>query len=328
MKNYYGLIGGYATNSQEGIYSFNLKDSRLSNIKLKAEINNPTYLCNNDRLFSVCSKDDMGGIAMVNLIAKNNPIIDSNLSEGKQPCYISIDPRKKFIFSANYHTGEIKLYSYTSNKINLLDTFKGNENSKMHFVSSIPKTNKGIAIDLGNDEIIVFDYAYEISKDIHKSIKLKPGCGPRHLVFHPSMKFIFVFTEYSNEVVTIELTSELELNVISYTKTLPKGFECESYGAAIRISNDGNYIFVSNRGHNSIGVLEFNEDNKSLTLKDTYSTFGDHPRDFNLTPDDNFLLIANTFSNSLTSYAHDLHGGLTLLEKDISINNPTSVLFL
>lgn len=328
MKNYYGLIGSYANSSDEGIYSFLIKEDKLCDIKLKAAINNPTYLCNSSKLFSIISKEDKGGVALLNLTSKDTIIKDLDLSLGKQPCHIAIDSKRKRLFSANYHTGEINYYSFTDNSISLIDKLTGNESSKMHFVSPIPKTNKGIAIDLGNDEIIIFDYDYNIAKIPSLSIKLKENCGPRHLVFHPSMKYLFVLTEMSSEIVTIKIEPDLTLKVISYTSTLPCDFSLESFGGAIRISKDGNYIFASNRGHNSISVFKFNTDDGSLKLLNNYSTYGNHPRDFNLTPDDKYLLISNTFSNNLCLYKHDLKGNLTLLQTNISINKPTCILFL
>ena len=328
MKNYYGLIGCYATNINEGISSFVIENDKLKKITLKASINNPTYLCNDNNLFSICSKNDMGGIGLINFSNLNNPILSKDLSIGKQPCYISIDSRRNRLFSSNYHTGEIKYYSYNNNSINLIDTLKGNENSKMHFVTPIPKTSNGIAIDLGNDEIIIFNYDYSINKDLSKSINLKKGCAPRHLVFHPSLKYIFVLTEGSSEIVLLEMDTNLSLKVISYTSTLPSDFIGTSFGGAIKISCDGKYIFTSNRGHNSISVFEFNEASKELKLINNYPTYGDHPRDFSLSKDDNYLVVANTFSNNLTLYKHDLCGNLTLLQKDITTNKPTCVLFL
>lgn len=329
MKNYYGLIGSYSNNDEQGIYSFTINNNKIENINLKTSVNNPTYLCNTDKLFTVLSKENLGGVGLINFSNKANPIISSVLDEGKQPCHISCNPRKKALFSSNYHTGEVKYYTFSDKSLTLIDTLKGNEKSKMHFASYIPKTDKGIAIDLGNDELVVFGYDYSLFKDFEKSIKLKENCGPRHLVFHPSMKFLFVLTEYSSEIVTVKIDSDLTLSPISYTKALPNNLtNVESFGGAIRISNNGKYIFSSNRGHNSISVFEFNEETEALTLINNYETKGDHPRDFNLTPDDEYLLIANTFSDNLTLYKHDLMGNLELLQDNIYCNKPTCVLFL
>ena len=96
----------------------------------------------------------------------------------------------------------------------------------------------------------------------------------------------------------------------------------------MRISNDGKFVYLSNRGHNSIAVFAVGENGASLEFVQHISTEGDHPRDFDLDPTNNFLLCANQNTDNLTLYRRDpKNGTLTLVKKDIYAPECVCILF-
>ena len=100
--------------------------------------------------------------------------------------------------------------------------------------------------------------------------------------------------------------------------TLPKDFDGENGGAAIRVSADGRFLYASNRGHNSIAVFSIDEDGLSIDLIQSIATEGDFPRDFALSPDDAYVVAANQNSDNLTLYRRDSETGLlTMIQKDV-----------
>lgn len=110
--------------------------------------------------------------------------------------------------------------------------------------------------------------------------------------------------------------------------TLPKDFDGENGGAAIRISNDGRYLYASNRGHNSIAAFAVAEDGLSIDSIQIISTEGDFPRDFALSPDNNYLVAANQNSDNLTLYRRDSETGLlTMIQKDVFAPEAVCVYF-
>ena len=133
-----------------------------------------------------------------------------------------------------------------------------------------------------------------------------------------------------------ELSSKLE--VLKYNskdasfkhlqtlKTIPEDWTAHNGAAAIRISNDGKFVYTSNRGENTIAVFEVQPD---FTVKhiQSISTEGDFPRDFNLNQDENYLLASNQNSDNLTLYKRNPSTGkLTLLQKDVSCPEPVCVM--
>ncbi|KAB5904603.1 lactonase family protein, partial [Bifidobacterium adolescentis] len=100
--------------------------------------------------------------------------------------------------------------------------------------------------------------------------------------------------------------------------TLPADFQGENGGAAIRISDDGRFVYASNRGHNSIAVFAVSEKEQLLECIQIISTEGDFPRDFALDPTNDYVLCANQNTDNLTLFARNKETGLLeLRQKDI-----------
>ena len=121
----------------------------------------------------------------------------------------------------------------------------------------------------------------------------------------------------------------LNHNILNYISTNPQDFTDINSTAAIRISSDGKFLYGSNRGHNSIATYSICSSTCNLTLVDFYSSYGDGPRDFNLTPNEDFILISNQLTNNLTVYKRDmLNGSLKLIQKDVKVPSPVCINFL
>ena len=98
--------------------------------------------------------------------------------------------------------------------------------------------------------------------------------------------------------------------------------------AAIRISSDDRFVYVSNRGHNSIAVFEVEEDG-ILKLIQTISTNGDFPRDFALDNSERFIVVAHQNSTIASLFARNATSGkLELLQTDIPVPEGVCVYFV
>jgi 6-phosphogluconolactonase len=141
-------------------------------------------------------------------------------------------------------------------------------------------------------------------------VATKPGAGPRHLTFHPNGKHAFVINELNSTLTAYSYdASKGSLTEIQTVSTLPQGFSGENYCADIHISPDGKFIYGSNRGHDSIVVLGFDQSNGKLTYIQNVSTGGKWPRNFALDPSGKFLLVANQNTNNIVSFKIDSKTG-------------------
>lgn len=327
------LLGTYTRRVSEGIYSVELneKDQKLENVSLIAKVGNPTYLTTNkDKtiIYTIISENNQGGI--LSLVKKSDGSFErksSVLEEGASPCYVTLDEKRNFLYTANYHNGEVAVYKTDAEgELELLDKVAHSGSSihenqdapHAHYSDLTPDGNYMVACDLGTDKV----YTYEVSQDGKlteiTTLEVAPGTGPRHLVFHPTLDFAYLFGELSSEVLVLAYDKNVgSFKVVQTISSIPSSHTEFNSGAAIRISNDGQFLYASNRGHNSIVVYEVAEDGR-LTLLEYTSTEGETPRDFNLDPSNKFLIVGHQDSDNLTLFERSAETGrLTLLQRDV-----------
>lgn len=314
------LIGTYTRKTSEGIYriELNKESEKLENLSLVAKTENPTYLEYNDKtneLLAVYQDGEEGGIALWNYQDKLASLKETITQTGVQPCFVHYNAKNNEFYDANYHRGEVHVYQDGA----LKETFKYDEGAHAHYVHTDHKTNALFTVDLGNDEIHKYVDLKEVS-----SFKTDENAGPRHIAFHPSASYLYIMTEYSNEVIVLKDGEDLEL--IQTISTLPEAVKSD--GAAIRMTADGKFVYVSNRGHDSITVFKVNDD-YTLSFVQNISSYGEHPRDFNLSKDEAYVVVANRDTNNLVLYRRDVNTGeLTMLSSDTAVQEPVSLIFI
>ena len=169
--------------------------------------------------------------------------------------------------------------------------------------------------DLG--ENAVFQYRYDpatkqLKSDTH--IEFEAGSGPRHMAMHPSLDICYVSNELFNTVCVAKLDdsdpdeSKQRLIPIQYTSTL-ENREQTSYVSEIKLSPDARFLYVSNRGDNSIAIFKVLDDGQ-LERIDIVSTGGKFPRHFSITPCGKAVIVANQDSSTLNLFSRDVQTGL------------------
>ena len=158
---------------------------------------------------------------------------------------------------------------------------------------------------------------------------MRPGAGPRHLAFHPTLPLVFVANELDSTVSTLRFDSQRgALSLAESRSTLPAGWTGTNYPADIHIAPSGRTLYVSNRGHNSLSVFSVAESTGALSLDQTISTGGDWPRNFSLDPSGQWLLVANQRSNSIVVFRRDEESGrLTSTRRGIALPSPVCLRF-
>lgn len=346
MAKVIGYVGTYTKEDSEGVYQFTLDTEKkeIIDVKLAAELSNPTYITvsdDNKNLYAVDKDGENGGVTSFSINSESGKLtkLNSQTSAGAPPCHVSVNQHKSNVVTANYHTTQIVSYLLNEdgslNPATLVIEHEGSgpherqEKPHMHFAGFTPDEKYVIAIDLGSDRILSYrvnDGKLEIAQ-VHTAT---PGSGPRHITFHPNQKFAYVMTELSSEVLVLHYHK----NDGSFTKqqsisTIPVDFVETNDGSAIHISFDGQYVYAGNRGHNSIAVFKVDQDTGQLTFIEWTSTEGSWPRDFVLDPTEEFLVATNQKSNTLTLFNRDQTSGrLELIQSDVKAPEPVCVKFL
>lgn len=342
-------VGTYTKGDSKGIYKFtlDLETGKIEAITLASEAGNPSYLSvdkDNKHIYSIETTDNTAGVAAYSINSSNGELehINSKLFEGSSRCYVSLDKNNKFLLSANYHQGEVSVFPLNSdgslNDPSSIVKHEGSgpnkdrqEKPHAHYISLTPDEKYVCAVDLGIDKVVGYHFDNgNLVKSDKLTLSLKPGSGPRHMVFHPNSKFAYVLTELSSEVVTLKyVASESRFEILQYISALPESFTGESTGGAIHISSDGRFLYASNRGHDSIAVFSVDDATGKLQFVDHTSTQGSHPRDFSIDPTGKYLIVANMNTNNVIPFLIDKETGkLTQANEAVTIPSPVCIKFL
>lgn len=306
-------LGTYTKRISKGIYQIDLNtDSKsLENLTLLTEIQNATYIdIKGNRLFAIV-KDGGSGLRMY----ENGNMVSQVSHEETPPCFVSSVSAKEIVFSANYHGGHVDLYSTLDHQLKHLQRIRYPEGSHAHCIVYIPRFDEVVVCDLGLDKVLTYSII-DLQLVLKHTFFALPKQGPRHFIVHPTQPIFYVITELSSEVLVLKRHDD-SFELIQTIGTLPEGEDKIKSGAAIRISKDGKFLYVSNRGHDSITAFSVQVDGKLKTIQNI-PTYGKHPRDFDLSSDERFLVVANLMSDNLTLFERDEEKGtLKLLQKDV-----------
>ncbi len=339
------LVGTYTDQSSEGIYKllFNPADGTLENVGLVAETISPSYFTiSKDKQFVYSvNESDPGNVSSFKWNADRTQLeLISNLpSEGRHPCYADLNGDENLLAIANYSSGNISVYTIENGVIQ--ETPQTRQHVGSGPVSPNQDTPKGhcakfdangkfvYVADLGIDEIA--SYSVDENGQLgEKQVALATdkGDGPRHLIFHPSKDIAFIVNELSGSVISAKVNHETGLfERIDKESTLPEDYTGKNSCADIHITSNGKFLYASNRGHNTIAVFSVSEDGLLERLATT-SVEGDWPRNFVLSPDEKFMLVANKSTDNITVFSIDQETGLlTFTGNEATVSRPICLKF-
>lgn len=329
-------FGTYTRRVSEGIYAadFNVETGELSNRRLLVAEPNPTYLAlsTDQFLYSVGAKGDQGGLAA---FSPDLNLINHAVTAGAPHCYVSIDEERQLVYAANYHKGQVLVYKRLENGgLELIDTqqhegsgpHKNQASPHVHFADLTPDQYL-VTCDLGTDEVITYRVAEQGKLLPLARYQATPGAGPRHIIFHPTTKMAYLICELNSTIEVLIYDGLGEFEHMQTISTLPDDYTDFNGTAAIRLSKDGKFLYASNRGHNSIAVYKVLGDG-SLELVDIVPSLGKTPRDFILSPDNRFLIVAHQDSDNVSVFSRNGETGkLTSLSSDFIVPEAVCVLF-
>ena len=345
------LFVGSFTDKQPGegihVYEFNTETGE-SNLKFTLDsVTNTSFLKlskNGKYLYSVMESQmkhngKIGAFAIDSINGKIN-LINIQDCGGLNPAHLEIDKTGRYLANSNYSDGSLSLFNIhkdgSLNTYNQVLRFKDGsiiknrqEASHIHSSNFSPDNNFLFAHDLGADKIRGFSFDITAQDSIlqnENQIVMKPGSGPRHFTFHPNGKFGYGIAELSGKVTAYKYDNgslEFIEDYPSYQK-----HQDVSRAADIHISPDGKFLYASNRGpeEDSISIFKIDVNNGKLNLVGHEPTYGEHPRNFAISPSGKFLLVANQFSNTVIVFRRNVNTGtLQRLPRDISVQNPSSI---
>ncbi len=242
-----------------------------------------------------------------------------------EPCYVSTDRTGKYLLSAYYQAGHCAVHPLDANgavgaqPTEWLATnsgahcFQTDPSNRFAFLPHIAAGSGGLS-NLPPDRQAAINAIFQYRFDA-TSGKLTPNDpprvspeaqdGPRHYCFHPTKNLVYVSNEQGCSVTAYQLDTERgTLTARQTLSTLPADFQGSNSCAQIHLHPSGRFLYVSNRGHNSIAVFSVDEGTGSLAAAGWAGT-EPVPRAFGLDLTGNFLFAAGLDTGNLTAFRID-----------------------
>ena len=358
------LVGSYTQGKSQGIYrlQFNSDSGRITPEPLQVfKTANPSWLTlskDQQRLFVVNENgkgqtDVVGRVSSLGIDPKTNELtlINQVKSLGEEPTHSSLSADERYLFVANYGVHEdpggslavvpinaqgqlqpvTQMSSHQASRVNP----ERQMSAHVHSVVSSPDGKFVFANDLGADKIFVYQYdpaanaEHPLVAANPAAVELPAGSGPRHLLFSKDGKHAYLTTEMSAQVFVFDYADGQlkQRQVVDLAHGQPQ--EKRAAGA-LHTSADGKFLYVSNRGKaNELLVFAIDPATGELSEIQRRSVEGDHPREFTLSPNGKFLLVANQMSNAIVVIERDAKTGkLGKTVQTLPMDAPSDVKFI
>lgn len=229
----------------------------------------------------------------------------SRVACGGGPAHVTLDPSERWALTASYGSGETRVFP-VSRDFTLSEASQTLVTGKYSHATAIaPNCTSVLVPSKGSDSIALFQLGDESPREDAR-VQVAPGCGPRHLAFAPDGNRAYLVGENDCSLTTFDWKGG-QLLEISHQTTLPNAKTTDDSGADIHVSDDGRFVYVSNRGHDSIAVFEATADGARLVgHQDAHCHI---PRNFCLLGDRK-LVVAGQESSSLAFFGRDPSTGL------------------
>jgi len=355
-QEYIAYIGTYTNETSKGIYAYRVSPAKgeATPIGLVAEESSPAFLAvhpNQNFLYAVSEVNDYegqpgGAIAAYSIDRASGALklLNKVASRGRGPTHLAVDQTGKAVVVANYGGGSTTIAPIRSDgSLGEATGFVQHSGSSVnpqrqkephaHAAVISPDNRFVMVADLGTDQIFIYRLDPEKGSIVSNDpafAKVAPGSGPRHFAFHPNAKFAYVNNEMTSTVTAFAYDAQRgALTELQTLSTLPEGYTGNSSTAEIAVHGSGKFLYVSNRGHDSIALFSVDQAKGTLTAKGHFPTQGKVPRNFAIEPTGEYIFAANQNSGSVVLLDINQNTGeLQPTGRELSVNRAVCVVFV
>ncbi|MFD1143543.1 lactonase family protein [Larkinella insperata] len=350
-------VGTYSVRGSKGIYVFNF-DLESGTVQLQQTVENgksPSFLAihpSGRYLYAVNEEDELGEeqSGSVNAYAIDPEsgqltFLNQQLTHGQAPCHISIDRSGKLAFVSNYGSGSLTVLPVAddgslgeaSQKIQHTGRSVDEERQEgPHVHSAIVSADNQLLYvsDLGTDQIYIYRIDTEggqlTESTTTPTVRVSAGSGPRFTAVHPGDERIYCIKEMSSTVAVLKRTPQTDTVEIVQDDVsfLLETYSGERSGADIHLDSKGQFLYVTNRGNNTLAVFSI-ADVGTLTHRILHYTGGDEPRNFLVDEPSQFVLVGHQETDNITLFKRDASSGdLSATGDQIEVPSPVCLLMV
>ncbi|WP_427895269.1 lactonase family protein [Kribbella sp. GL6] len=288
---------------------------KITKVGTIAGVPDPSFLIRHGNLLYAVDEQDAGAVTAID-ISGTPKVLNRQPNKGSGPCHLA--RIGDHLLSANYGSGDIAIHPINPDgSLGQQTDLVKHEGPEPHAHQVVQAGEYVLGVDLGTDSI--YTYTLAAGKlSLKHQVKLEAGAGPRHLVVQG--KYAYVADELDSTVTICGYDGGV-LTPLAARPAAPAG--PQNYPGEILASADGRFVYVTNRGHNSIAV--FRVAGAGLELVGTPSCGGDWPRHAALDPTGTLLFVANQKSDNVTTFAVDPTAGTLTQTGDFSTPTPVCV---
>ncbi|WP_081992082.1 lactonase family protein [Collimonas arenae] len=363
----FAYIGTYNPNG-EGVYLFKVdgQSGALSRVNVASTQANPAQLTvdGNGKTLYVASeianyKGGKNGSIAAYAVSRTDgalTMLNEQDSQGATPAFVTLAEQGKYLFAANYGGGSVAVFPIAGDgslqsassvqqdsgpagaakpEAAATGSFAASDHNgpHAHMIASDPSGKFAFSTDLGLDRIYQWRFDQSngrLTPNTPAFIKASSaGAGPRHFVFHPNGKYVYVINEEASTLTLYHFDKASgTLQEQESVSSLPKNYQGTSFASGLIFSADGRFLYTANRLRNSIAQFAVGAEGRLKWVDDTW-TRGDYPRSLVISPQGRFMYVMNQRSDNITQFAVDKESGkLEFIDRYTGLGSPSQMVFL
>ncbi len=278
----------------------------------------PAILCTApDRKTLFVSFRSSGQLASFRIDPANGRLVPVSVVEGgADPAYLLPDRTGRFLITAYYQANKVTVHSLeldgSINQTPLQTVLTG---EKAHGIAMDSSNRMVFVSHTGANQIFQFYFnsrTGRMTASSPVSARTPVGDHPRHIMLHPTDRWAYVSNEAGDSIGVFAVNRDnVTLKRIQTMSTLPHSFDgANNSTARCEMTADGKFVYVANRGHDSIAGFAIDQSTGqviSLGQTPTEKT----PRSFTIEPRGRFLYAAGEGSGRIAAYRIGADGMLS-----------------
>ena len=348
MKSLFAYVGSYTTEGRKGhgnginVYAVNRRNGAFRHVQTLGGLENPSFLAIDPSgrfLYSVHGDRSEATAFAIDARTGHLRVLNRQSTGGYNVIHLALDTTGRFLVVTNYGTdsiaalpiardGSLRPYSTLTTVTGTPGPHRREQNNVRPHHNPLDREGKYFFLPCKGGDVVV---SYRLDRKRGVAVEAgrvvsRPGAGPRHIDFHPVRPFAYVINELDSTITTYRKAGPV-LTPLQTVPSCPDSFTGYSTGAEIAIDRAGRNVYVTNRGHDSVGVFAVDAKKGTLSPRQWVPTKGTVPRFFAFDPAERFLYVANQGSDTIFAYRRGSDGKLSPTAIKVKVGSPACIVF-